>query len=75
MGLTDAECERLGDIQKSVDKLSADEIGGLDLALDAGMKLETYLTKVFEERKKLVPAPEPEPEPAPQTQSEPEPEN
>lgn len=69
MGLTDAECERLGDIQNSGNKLSADEIGGLDLALEAGMKLETYLTKVFEERMKLVL------EPAPQTQAEPEPEN
>ena len=61
--LTDLECERLTDIQNSSHKLSPDEIGGLDLALAAGMKLETYLTKVFQERMKLVPEPEPEPEP------------
>ncbi len=71
--LTDMECERLGEIQKSNMKLSGDEICGLSMAMDEGMKFDTYIKKVFEERKKLEP--EPEPEPAPQTQAEPEPEN
>jgi uncharacterized coiled-coil protein SlyX len=64
--LTDDECIAYCELQRSADAFNEDEIDGLNVALAEGMKLETYIKKVREERTKVS---------ASQKDAEPEPEN
>ena len=64
--LTDDECIVYCKLQRSADAFNEDEIDGLNVALAEGMKLETYIKKVREERAKVSES---------QKDSEPEPEN